>query len=638
MKFEVKYRDAAGRIGILRIKNKKIETPILFPVVHPKEGAEHIKEYSDVVITNSYLIYKNEELREKALKHGVHKLLNFDGLVFTDSGSYQLYEYGDVEIGNKEIIEFQNKIGVDIGVILDVPTKPDASFEDASKDVEITIKRALEAKKIKKNFACVATVQGARYINLRAYSAKELAKLNFELYAIGGVVPFMENYDFLTLTKIILQAKKYLPIDKPVHLFGAGHPMLFPLAVALGIDTFDSAAYILYAKENRYITPYGTIKLGDIKEFPCSCEVCLSYKPSELINMDEKERVKILAKHNLLVSIQEIKRIKQAIYENKLLELLESRARVHPSLLEALRIVYNNEYLRKLDPATKKSAFFYSGEESLRRPEVKEHLRRLKNLEKASKLVILADRGKPFYNFYKVGSSKECRFVIASGVFGIIPIEVEEVYPLNQHEAPRILDKAQRKFMEIAVKNYSKLYKEVLIDDALNIKLEGAEYIDYRDFEKDFDMGFKLRAIADYIYGSGAGKILFKKPRAVFSRTGRIRYAYDGDVLIGTIRASDGFLTLSLEGAKRLMKAEKNVVFVGEKAKETIKNRSVVYNRDVLSCSNEIKPYSEVIVADEEKNLLGVGKTILSSLEMLKFKHGIAVKIRHKNKEYLEKN
>ncbi len=638
MKFEVKYRDAAGRIGVLKIKNKKIETPVLFPVVHPREGAESIKRYSQVVITNSYLIYKNEELREKAIKQGIHKLLNFDGVVFTDSGSYQLYEYGDVEISNREILEFQNRIGVDIGVILDVPTEPNASYDKALRDVETTIERALEAKNIKKNFACIATVQGARHLRLRAYSARKLGELNFEFYAIGGVVPLMENYEFSTLVKIILQSKKYLPIEKPVHLFGAGHPMLFPLAVSLGIDTFDSAAYILYAKEDRYITPYGTLKLSDIKEFPCLCEVCLSYKPSEVRSMDKKERTNILAKHNLLVSIQEINRVKQAIYENKLLELVESRARAHPSLLEALRIFYNSNYLRKLDPITKKSAFFYSGEESLRRPEVKEHLRRIKNIESSERLVVLADRGKPFYDFYKVGSSKKCRFVIASGVFGIIPIEVEEVYPLNQHEAPRILDKAQRKFMEIAVKNYSKLYKEVLIDDALNIKLEGAEYIDYTDIEKDFDMGFKLRAIADYIYGSGAGKILFKKPRAVFSRTGRIRYAYDGDVLIGTIRASDGFLTLSIEGAKRLIKAERNVVFVGERAKETIKNRSVVYNRDVLSCSSEIKPYHEVIVADEEKNLLGVGKTILSSLEMLKFKHGIAVKIRHKNKEYLERN
>ena len=635
MKFEVKYKDAAGRIGILKIKNKKIETPVLFPVVHPKEKAEHIKKYSNVVITNSYLIYKNEELREKALKHGVHRLLNFDGIVFTDSGSYQLYEYGEVEISNREILEFQNKIGVDIGVILDVPTEPNASYSKALKDVEITVERALEAKRIKKDFACIATVQGGKHLRLRAYSARKLGELNFDFYAIGGVVPFMENYEFSTLAKIVLQSKKHLPIDKPVHLFGAGHPIIFPLAVALGVDTFDSAAYILYAKEERYITPEGTKKLMDIKEFPCSCEICLSYKPSELKSMEKRDKTELLAKHNLLVSIQEINRVKQAIYDNKLLELVESRARAHPWLLEALRVVYNDKYLRILDPVTKKSAFFYSGEESLRRPEVKEHLRRIKNLEASERLVVLADRGKPFYEFYKLGSSKKTRFVIASGVFGVIPIEVEEVYPLNQHESPAILDRAQRKFIEVAVKNYSKLYEEVLIDKEINVKVEGAEYVDYNDIERDFDLGFKLRAMADYIYGKGSGKILFKNPRAFYSKTGRIRYAYDGNVLIGAIRASDGYLTLSIEGARRLIKAEKNIVFVKERAKETIKNRSVVYAKDVSSCSSEIKSYHEVIVADEDNNLLGVGKAILSTFEMLRFKHGVAVKIRHKNKEFL---
>ena len=65
----------------------------------------------------------------------------------------------------------------------------------------------------------------------------------------------MEDYDFRLLAKMILTAKDIIP-NKPLHLFGAGHPLAISIAVALGCDTFDSASYILYARDNRYITPY----------------------------------------------------------------------------------------------------------------------------------------------------------------------------------------------------------------------------------------------------------------------------------------------------------------------------------------------------------------------------------------------
>ena len=95
------------------------------PVIHPGKQSIDVKTFgAEIVITNAYIIYKNEELREKAPKEGVHSLINFDGPVMTDSGSFQLSEYGDVDINNREVIEFQELIGSDIGTSLDIPTPP----------------------------------------------------------------------------------------------------------------------------------------------------------------------------------------------------------------------------------------------------------------------------------------------------------------------------------------------------------------------------------------------------------------------------------------------------------------------------------------------------------------------------------
>ena len=110
--FELRHRDAMGRLGTLEACGKRMETPALLPVVSPKLQKIKPRELRRMgfegVITNSNLIHRDEGLREKALQSGVHKLLDYDGLVMTDSGSYQLYEYGRVEIGAREIVEFQD--------------------------------------------------------------------------------------------------------------------------------------------------------------------------------------------------------------------------------------------------------------------------------------------------------------------------------------------------------------------------------------------------------------------------------------------------------------------------------------------------------------------------------------------------
>ena len=144
--FEIKAKDNRGRVGVLKTKHGNVKTPALMPVIHPRKQAIDVKKYgADIVITNAYLIYKDEDLKQEAIDKGLHELINFDGPIMTDSGSFQLSVYGDVDITNKEVIEFQELIKTDIGTSLDIPTAPFVTREKAEEDLEITLQRAREA-------------------------------------------------------------------------------------------------------------------------------------------------------------------------------------------------------------------------------------------------------------------------------------------------------------------------------------------------------------------------------------------------------------------------------------------------------------------------------------------------------------
>jgi len=152
MKFEIKDRDATGRICKFTTKHGTVTTPNLMPVINPNKMVISPKELkklfgTEIVITNSYIIKKDDKLREKALKDGVHKLIDFDGTIMTDSGTFQSYVYGDVDVEPLEIVEFQKKIGSDIGTILDVFGTPDQTFKEAEEGMKETLKRAKKVSK-----------------------------------------------------------------------------------------------------------------------------------------------------------------------------------------------------------------------------------------------------------------------------------------------------------------------------------------------------------------------------------------------------------------------------------------------------------------------------------------------------------
>ena len=291
MSFEIKDRDLLARIGSLHTKSGPIETPVLLPVINPAIQPIQPKVIQTqfrcpALITNAYIIKKH--FNEQATNQGIHSFLDYTGSIMTDSGAYQALVYGDVEVTSREIVRYQEDIDTDIATILDLPTGWKASKERATYTVNETLKRARELAKIKtrEDILWVGPVQGGHHLEMVARSAKSMGELPFQIHALGSPTPVMEQYLFDTLVDMILTAKMALPLQRPLHLFGAGHPLMFALAVALGCDLFDSAAYAIYAREDRYLTEYGTSRLGELEYFPCSCPVCIHSEPEEVMNME----------------------------------------------------------------------------------------------------------------------------------------------------------------------------------------------------------------------------------------------------------------------------------------------------------------------------------------------------------------
>ena len=653
--FEIKAKDNRGRVGVLKTKHGNVKTPALMPVIHPRKQAIDVKNYgADIVITNAYLIYKDEDLKQEAIDKGLHELINFDGPIMTDSGSFQLSVYGDVDITNKEVIEFQELIKTDIGTSLDIPTAPFVTREKAEEDLEITLQRAREAIEYKNSqdmeMKLNSVVQGSTFPDLRRYCADELTKLDADLYPIGAVVPLMESYHYKDLVDVVMNSVAHLPDNKPRHLMGAGHPMIFALAAAMGCDLFDSAAYILYAEDDRLLSTRGTYKLENLQEMPCSCEVCTKYTPDDLRAMDKKERRDLIAIHNLHVSFAELRLVRQAIYEGSLMELVEERCRVHPQLLNAYRQLANYmDDMEKYDPRSKKSAFFFTGPESLYRSEVKRHMNKLREMPKKRDLVILPPSRKPYSKFisgklgefYIYGSERELDledtdFMVLDIPFGLVPLDIDEVYPLSQNESPKIKDVDSIEFIEDFISEFVEYYDQTLIHSRVIKDLEIGLYNKHSQsdeirFKKD-DLR-KIKAIADYQFGVGAGEALFKGNIKIekSKKTGKIRHIYDKGVIVANMRASDSFLVLSKEGAKRLhnsMPYPENRVVVNEDSVPFARDGKSVFAKFVTDCDENIRSNDEVLIVSEDDELLAYGKALLCAHEMGDFNTGQAVKTR----------
>ena len=633
--FEIVRRDGLARIGKFTVGEKVVETPALLPVVNPKICTVPPRELHDrfgfnALITNSYIIRNTPALKEKAQAVGLHEMLDFPGVIMTDSGTFQSHMYGEVEVTNEEIVEFQKSIGTDIGTVLDVFTEPDWSYEKTRHSLETTLERTRKACEIKGDMMINGVVQGSVYTDLREYSASQMASMDVDVHPVGGVVPLMEQYRYAELVDVVMASKKGLNPSRPVHLFGAGHPMILALATLMGCDLFDSASYAKFARDDRMMFLDGTFRLQDMQTLDCGCPACQGMTLQGLRKMDSKKRTKLIAEHNLYQITQELALVKRYLREGRLWELAEIRCRAHPALLDGLRRLRQwQDLMERYDPVSREGAVFYTGPETRSRPTYLRYANRLSEryIPFTRKAAVFPETsGKPYSRPYAEEFAKARRAgytpVVASS-WGPVPAELDEMYPLAQSLFPDIPDRE-------TVEESEKLTQEFLMT-AFDESIEWDQIPDSDGDDVDADR-IRAEAVARFQFGIEAADALFREPIELIKskKTGKIRNVISDGEHVLSMRAGDGLYTLRMEGAKRIAAAVPAPfmrVSVMADAVPFVSEGRNAFSQFVLSCDPEIRPMEEVIVTDPEDRPIATGRAFLTEFEMKSMKKGMAVKV-----------
>ncbi len=351
IKYELIKNDGKARLGKLKTNYGTFDTPMFMPVgtlanVKTLTPEELYAMNSAVILSNTYHLWlrPGEDIVDKA--GGLHKFMNYNGPILTDSGGFQVFslakkkditEEGVVfksHIDGKKLfltpelsIQIQNKLDSDIAMSFDECIPYPATYEYAKQSTERTIRWAKRGKEVHNNpnQSLFGIVQGGEYEDLRKYSAEETVKLDFDGYSIGGT---SVGEDKVTMYKMIDYAIEYLPLDKPRYLMGVGEPIDLLEGVERGIDMFDCVLPTRLARHGNAFTRNGRINLKNLKykedftpiEDDCDCYTCKNYTKAyirHLITCEETLGGRLLSIHNIRFLIKEMEEIRESIKNNK---------------------------------------------------------------------------------------------------------------------------------------------------------------------------------------------------------------------------------------------------------------------------------------------------------------------------------
>ena len=354
IKYNLLHQDGKARYGTLETNHGTFETPMFMPVgtqatVKTLDCRELKEINSAVILANTYHLWlrPSEDIVNKA--GGLHSFMNYDRPILTDSGGFQVFSLAKpkdiTEEGVKfkshlngenlfltpeKSIEIQNKLDSDIAMSFDECIPYPATYEYAKRSTERTLRWAIRGKNAfnNDNQSLFGIVQGGEYEDLRYWSAKELVKLDFDGYSIGGT---SVGEDKETMYKMIDYAIKYLPSDKPRYLMGVGDPIDLFEGVMRGVDMFDCVHPTRLARHGHAFTLDGKINMKNAKykedftsiDSECDCYCCKNYTKAyirHLIVANETLGQRLLSIHNLRFLIKIMENIRKSIQNDRFLE------------------------------------------------------------------------------------------------------------------------------------------------------------------------------------------------------------------------------------------------------------------------------------------------------------------------------
>lgn len=359
--FKLKKEDGKARLGKITTAHGEIQTPVFMPcgtrATVKTASPEELKDIGvQILLGNTYHLYlkPSDELIKKM--GGLHKFMDWDKPILTDSGGFQVFSLGSdtrkkaklmkvyndrVEFrshidGSKhvftpeKVLDIQDNLGTDIAMVLDECVSGEVSKDFAQKSMKITHDWAARAKdydkKKKFDMAVFGIVQGGIYDDLREKSAKYINSLDFEGNAIGGLVVETKEQIYRVLRNVL----PYLDLQKPRYLMGVGQPEDILEAVEGGVDMFDAIIPTRLARHGTVFTYSGKVNIKNAKfetdknplEKNCDCYTCQKFSRAyihHLLDVDEILGIRLTTLHNLRFMMRFMEDIRTSVGEGKFL-------------------------------------------------------------------------------------------------------------------------------------------------------------------------------------------------------------------------------------------------------------------------------------------------------------------------------
>lgn len=359
IKYTLEAKDGNARAGVIETPHGKIETPVFMPVgtqatvkAMTKEELETI--HSQIILGNTYHLYlrPGDDLINDF--GGLHKFMNWDKPILTDSGGFQVFSLGELRkikeegvyfrshlngsrhfLSPEKSIEIQNNLGSDIMMVLDECPPGMSSREYLIPSIERTTrwaKRCIDANKNKDRQGLFAIVQGGIYEDLRDKSFAELSQYDddFSGYAVGGLAVGEPRED---MYRILHYSTPKLPENKPRYLMGVGEPLDMLEAVESGIDMMDCVHPTRIGRHGTVFTKYGRLVIKNQSYYrddrpldECDCYVCKNYTRAYIRHLFKAEEIlgqRLATYHNLHFLIKLMDNARRAIKEGKFKEYKE---------------------------------------------------------------------------------------------------------------------------------------------------------------------------------------------------------------------------------------------------------------------------------------------------------------------------
>lgn len=348
-------RQSGARLGKVHTPHGTFETPIFMPVgtlaTVKTMSPEELKEIgSQIILSNTYHLWlrPGHEIVKEA--GGLHKFMNWDRPILTDSGGFQVFSLSALRKIEEEGVHFrnhlngdklflspegameiQNALGSDIMMAFDECPPYPATHEYMLKSVQRTSRwaeRCLEGHKRPEDQGLFGIVQGGEYEDLRKMSAQDLVSMDFPGYAVGGL-SVGEPKD--VMNRVLEFTTPHLPTNKPRYLMGVGSPDALIDGTIRGIDMFDCVLPTRIGRNGTCMTSTGRLVVRNAKyardfkplDENCDCHVCKNYSRAyirHLVKCDETFGFRLTSYHNLYFLLKLMEQVRDAIRQDRLLD------------------------------------------------------------------------------------------------------------------------------------------------------------------------------------------------------------------------------------------------------------------------------------------------------------------------------